>query len=233
MAPRPGTREGRTELEDERNSGGRSDVDTGLSVLASDAQGSKRCAAIRDNGCADAILASLRDADGGSTSSSKREDRDEAVLHDGGGLCASGERHGGNRKLREEGILQSLREIEPPQLTYVSNGYREPVEETVTPSPSERVRDGDEVLAENTSTFDDLVAKSLVKINEILDYDLPPRNHPDFQRMMSTQKDASVAIVGAGLKADENRFRRRQTNILKDLFERMERSVGNTAVIES
>jgi len=65
------------------------------------------------------------------------------------------------------------------------------------------------------------VAKGLKKLDIILDYDLPPRSDDQFIRMMGIQKDACVALVNSGLKADENRFRKRATNVLKDLYERM------------
>lgn len=37
--------------------------------------------------------------------------------------------------------------------------------------------------------------------------------------MLSIRKDAAVSIIGAGLKADENRFRRRQNDIVQRLFD--------------
>jgi hypothetical protein len=75
------------------------------------------------------------------------------------------------------------------------------------------------------------VAKALVKLNEILDIELPPRSNPDFARMMSTQKDASVAIINSGLKADENRFRKRQTDVLRNLYERMQAAEQKKGVL--
>lgn len=77
------------------------------------------------------------------------------------------------------------------------------------------------------------MVQSVGKIKEILDYELPKRGDPDFQRMLSTQKDAAVAVVNSGLKADENRFRRRQTNILKDLYERMQQAKSQGPLIEA
>lgn len=222
MATRPGTGDGCPELDNGPDSDWRRDVDTRLSLLASDTQGSQRCAAIRDHGVADAILASMRNADGGSPTRCERQDSDAALLHDSGGLRAGGKFDWRERERSEESSLQQLREIEPPEFLHVPNGYREPIEETVALTPSPGLRDGDEVLAENTGEFDALILKGLRKINEILDYDLPARGDDQFIRMMGIQKDVSVALVNSGLKADENRFRRRQTNILKDLYERMQ-----------
>ncbi len=63
----------------------------------------------------------------------------------------------------------------------------------------------------------------MLKLNELLDIELPRRGDEDYQRVMSIQKDAAVSVLGAGLKADENRFRRRNSNVLNDLFAQLQR----------
>ena len=49
-----------------------------------------------------------------------------------------------------------------------------------------------------------------------MDY-LPP-SHSDHMKQLSIKKDAAMGIIGAGLKADENRFRRRQNDVIAKLF---------------
>lgn len=58
--------------------------------------------------------------------------------------------------------------------------------------------------------------------------ELPAVTDPNYIRMLTIQKDASVAMIGSGLKADENRFRKRKNDILKNLFERIEAKQGGT-----
>jgi hypothetical protein len=41
-------------------------------------------------------------------------------------------------------------------------------------------------------------------------------------KAVSAKKDAAMGIINAGLKADENRFRRENKDLLGDLFKRIE-----------
>lgn len=56
-------------------------------------------------------------------------------------------------------------------------------------------------------------------IIDILERDPPAPSAADFVKMLSIRKDAAVSIIGAGLKADENRFRRRHDDIMQRLFD--------------
>ncbi|MDE2097898.1 MAG: hypothetical protein KGL39_11665 [Patescibacteria group bacterium] len=47
------------------------------------------------------------------------------------------------------------------------------------------------------------------------------QDDPNFARLLSAKKDAAVSVVNAVLKADENRFRQRKTDVLEKLLERI------------
>jgi hypothetical protein len=82
----------------------------------------------------------------------------------------------------------------------------------------------DLIIPEVTSTpnQDDLsrvVNKGLAQIEEILDLDINVLTRNDDRlKMLSIKKDAATAIINAGLKADENRFRRENKDIIERLF---------------
>ena len=46
-----------------------------------------------------------------------------------------------------------------------------------------------------------------------------PSSHSDYFKLLAIKKDLAVSAVAAGLKADENRFRRRQNDVIARLFE--------------
>jgi hypothetical protein len=47
-----------------------------------------------------------------------------------------------------------------------------------------------------------------------------PREHTDYMKQLALKKDTAVAVITAGLRADENRFRRRQHDIIAKIFAR-------------
>lgn len=51
-----------------------------------------------------------------------------------------------------------------------------------------------------------------------------------YGRILSAKKDAAVSVLNSGLKADENRFRKRDNDLLKVLFEKVK--AENALVIE-
>jgi hypothetical protein len=50
-----------------------------------------------------------------------------------------------------------------------------------------------------------------------------PTSHSDYMKQLTLKKDTAVALIGAGLKADENRFRRKQQDVIARLFEAVQR----------
>lgn len=83
------------------------------------------------------------------------------------------------------------------------------------------------------SASDDLsrvVYKALQQIEKILDEDMPMddqgkpnKSDPNYIKMLSVKKDAASSIINAGLKADENRFRRENKDIIERLFDKIKK----------
>lgn len=68
-----------------------------------------------------------------------------------------------------------------------------------------------------------VVQKALRQIETILDMPVPEDGHEDRMKMLSVKKDAASSIINAGLKADENRFRRENKDIIEKLFAKIEK----------
>jgi hypothetical protein len=74
--------------------------------------------------------------------------------------------------------------------------------------------------------YDDLsrvVHKALQQIEIILDMEVPEEGNEDRMKMLSVKKDAAASIINAGLKADENRFRRENKDIIEKLFDKIKK----------
>ncbi len=72
-------------------------------------------------------------------------------------------------------------------------------------------------------TLSKVVSKALKQIETILDMDLDDEHPDDRMKMLSVKKDAAASIIHAGLKADENRFRRENKDIIEKLFDKIEK----------
>lgn len=70
--------------------------------------------------------------------------------------------------------------------------------------------------------MDNLVNKALAKLEEVLDVPLPNPSAENYIRILLAQKDAAVSVVNSGLKADENRFRRRENDVIEKLFQKLQ-----------
>jgi hypothetical protein len=75
----------------------------------------------------------------------------------------------------------------------------------------------------NEDTLSRVVTKALAQIEDILDIDIETVHPDDRMKMMSVKKDAASAIINAGLKADENRFRRENKDIVERLFDKIKK----------
>lgn len=84
------------------------------------------------------------------------------------------------------------------------------------------VQQQNEVLAHQTDDLARVVSKALQQIEAILD--LPVPQGEDRMKMLSVKKDAAASIINAGLKADENRFRRENKDIVERLFDKLNKS---------
>lgn len=94
-----------------------------------------------------------------------------------------------------------------------------------TPAP---VAPADTGKMDRSERLETLIDLSLSKAEELLMIQLVPGSE-DFTKTASMQKDLVVSMLNAGIKVDENRFKKRQTDaltgILKGLMER-EKALG-------
>lgn len=85
------------------------------------------------------------------------------------------------------------------------------------------------VPVESTDDLSRVVKKALGQMEEILDMDPSQVEPEDYIKLLSVKKDAAASIINAGLKADENRFRRENKDIIEKLFEKIK---NDTRTIE-
>ena len=78
--------------------------------------------------------------------------------------------------------------------------------------------DNTEIVSQNSDNLSRVVHKALQQIETILDMPVPEEGHEDRMKMLSVKKDAASSIINAGLKADENRFRRENKEIIEYVF---------------
>lgn len=76
-------------------------------------------------------------------------------------------------------------------------------------------------LITNEDNLSRVVRKALEQIEEIIDIDMASVSTFDRMKMLSVKKDAAASIINAGLKADENRFRRENKDIIERLFQKI------------
>lgn len=79
----------------------------------------------------------------------------------------------------------------------------------------------DVVSQENTDDLSRVVRKALKQMEYIMDMDEEDVHPDDRIKLLSVKKDAAASIINAGLKADENRFRRENKDIIEKLFEKI------------
>jgi hypothetical protein len=60
-------------------------------------------------------------------------------------------------------------------------------------------------------------------LEETMNESLPDPSDECYGRVLSARKDAAVSVLNTALKADENRFRVKKNDLLKNLFEKMEK----------
>lgn len=84
-----------------------------------------------------------------------------------------------------------------------------------------------EIIVGQSDDLSRVVVKALDKIEKILDM---KAEGIDKVKILSIQKDAATSIINAGLKADENRFRRENKDIIERLYNKMKK---DSKIIES
>lgn len=80
-----------------------------------------------------------------------------------------------------------------------------------------------ELLEADPNKLDHAVDLALTTALDILEMDYLPPSHSDYMKQMTIKKDTAISIISAGLKADENRFRRRQNDVIARLFDAVQR----------
>jgi len=66
-----------------------------------------------------------------------------------------------------------------------------------------------------------------------LNLTLPAQTDPNYMKMVSTQKDAAVAVVNMGFKAGDSAMRKKETDILAKLLESMKDDEDELPVISN
>lgn len=69
-------------------------------------------------------------------------------------------------------------------------------------------------------TLEDLIPSALAVLQETMNVPLEI-NDPNFARVLSAKKDAAGIVMNTAIKADENRFRQKKTDILDALMARI------------
>ncbi len=81
----------------------------------------------------------------------------------------------------------------------------------------------DLIIPDNTDDLSRVVRKALLQIETILDTTTDGLSIEMQMKLMSVKKDAATGIINAGLKADENRFRRENKDIVDRLFDKIKK----------
>lgn len=81
-------------------------------------------------------------------------------------------------------------------------------------------KEPESIIEHNEDTLSRIVGKALQQIEDILDMEVP-EDRKAAVKLLSVKKDAAAAIINAGLKADENRFRRENKDIIERLFAKL------------
>ncbi len=214
-------RKGRKELGAGHNRGRGGVVDTGLPVHETTDRG--------ENGDSDlrrleqAMLSLMPVQDGKGPDERAGTDSDAANHRDGGELCTGDQRDGADSERSEQISIQGTGNVVDTQFAYVPNGHRKTFEEAIAELAEPRVRERDDVLSEQpTERFERVFTKALIQTEETLDLELPHPSDPDYAKILSLKQTAATAVINSGLKADENRLRRKQTDVLAKLYATVE-----------
>lgn len=113
-------------------------------------------------------------------------------------------------------IKSGVEGVDLAELPDVPEGYWDAVRAALPATQNERSRSG--VTDDDGSDLDNLVTAALLTLKEVLDTQTPDRMDDNYTKILALKKDAAVSLIGAGLKADENRFRKRNSDILGKLF---------------
>src|SRR5258708_5675027 len=159
----------------QRDSGGSSDDDTGLSLFPRDAEGSGGGSGLRSDEQERGQHPPLHDDVGGRAADVVGQDRSSPVLVDGGGLRPRRNRYGEFRKAGPKISLSRLEDTGSPVQSGLANGHRQEVDPTVAGIAEARVRNGDALLT-NSAKLTRAVELSLERALDILEIKPDPQN---------------------------------------------------------
>lgn len=218
MAGRFMGRKGRKELGNGQDSGGGSHVHTELSIQQDKQKG--RSGGYPDiRGLQEAVYSSMRSTDGGSPGGSIGAHSDPAQLNNGRGLPSGGNGDGRHSDGSPKISISGIEIVECSQLPDVPDGHRKSFEEAISGTTEARVRSGDDVLSERpTELFERVFIKALETTEATLDLPTPHPFDENYPKILSLKQTAATAVINSGLKADENRLRRKETDVLAKLY---------------
>lgn len=218
MVDEAARRGGRQKLHDGPGGDRGSAVDTGLPLQPPDAQGSEWNPFVRLRGEGDDGCAPVRDDAIDSAAGSSGEDCGLAVPSVGRRLRSGSNGAGRNGDDREESGIPSFEEVIDAQFPDVQDGHRGQAEETTALDPIAGLRREFDVLEPNPNKLDYATDLSLSACLKILEQEYLPSTHSDHFRQLSLKKDTAMGIMTIALRADENRFRKRNQDILEKLL---------------
>jgi hypothetical protein len=112
--------------------------------------------------------------------------------------------------------------IDDAELVAVPEGYWKNLGEATTGAPETR-EIAQAALRDNGDLLAVIVTESLEAIREVIALD--PNDYDDAEirmKVISMKSNAAQGMINAGLKSDENRFRRENKDLLSELFARIE-----------
>lgn len=192
---------------------------TGLSLFASDAEGSGGSADLWNSPQAEAPHSSLLDDAGRQdTVRGKRDDRVSADAGHGRRLRAD---HVGDRRDREGNGTDSLSAIEDldrSQLPNVPDRYRQEAGERVAEAADPRVRDGDAILPRLIKIG---AQESAERLGELIRISLLRETYPDPDTWLAACRvvsGAAATLLNMQARADEGAMKSKQFDRLEDLL---------------
>lgn len=217
MAPRLDEGQGHLQLDlQQRGDWGRH-VRAGLSILASDPEGSCRNSDLWYQAEFVGALASVRDDVGrGCAAAGERRDATDAGPSDIGGLRTCDDSDRGDSEGRSEYVLPEIGEFDSAQLPDVSDGHRETPREATPEDTSPRLRYGTGLLSD---TLDENGMVALDRLRTLMDLDI--ENEPDHEKLTANRKIVLAAArtsLETLTKVDENRLRKQEIDTLPQLL---------------
>jgi hypothetical protein len=164
----------------------------------------------------------MRVPDGVSAHERTRENSDTPDSNDCGGLPVDNLGDGEDDIGSEEGSLFGVKGFERPQQPNVQNRYWGQTEKAIARPSETRLRDGDGILTPS-ERHEELFNKALDAQEQILDLDLPDVESEHFGRVLTAKATVAQSVINSGLKADENRLRRENKDVMNKLWDKFEK----------